>query len=446
MLKVRFGRAAVWLLVIACVSLLAGFGCHRSSISSGPALPVIAQSDDPQIAAAIEQAKTRVIAEPRSGHAWGVLGETLMAHRFHKEAMQCFVEAEKLQPNEPRWPYYQGVMLLWWDATAAIPKLERAAEVTGNTPPATKLRLADTLLERGQLDQAEKHVQSLANEHPTDPYVVLALGKLALARERLDDALSYLAESSASAQTARASAALIAGILHRLGNTAAAAEASAHVAELPPDPPMLDPFLGEVWDLQTGLQAWLSHAERLFKADKPGEALALLEKTVATYPDSAAPWRMLGQAKMMRKDLAAAERALRKAVELSPNESATHYQLGTLFGAEGRFGEAAESFRKAVELRPNDSSAHFHLGQCLVREGNIEKAIEAYRAAIQYDPSFAAAHSQLGDLLAERGRYDEAIEVLGRAVKLDPRDARAAQGLEKAQRFRELNGSVPDKN
>jgi len=445
MLEVQLGRAAVWLLVISCVSLLAGFGCHRASISSAPALPVITQSDDPQITAAIEQAKTRVVAEPRSGHAWGVLGETLMAHRFHKEAMQCFAEAEKLQPNESRWPYCQGVMLLWWDATAAIPKLERAAELTGNTPPATKLRLADALLERGQVESAEKHVQDLANEHPTDPYVLLALGKLALARERLDDALKNLAQSAASAQTARASAALIAGILHRLGNTVAAAEASSHVAELPPDPEMVDPFLGEVWDLQTGMQAWLSHAERLFKADKPREALALLEKTVATYPDSAAPWRMLGQAKMRQKDLAAAERAFRKAFELSPNESATHYQLGTLLGAEGRFAEAAESFRKAIQLRPNDPSAYFHLGQCLTREGNIERAIEAYRAAIQYDPSFAAAYSQLGNLLVERGRYDEAFGVLGRAVKLDPRDARAAQGLVKAQRYRELSGSGTDK-
>jgi tetratricopeptide (TPR) repeat protein len=316
---------------------------------------------------------------------------------------------------------------------AAIPKLERAAELTGNNPPAPKLRLADALLERGEVEKAEKHLQTLAKEHHTDPYVLLGLGKVALTRERLDEALAYLAKSGASPQTARASLALIAGILHRRGEVDAAAKASSHVAALPPDPAMIDRFLGEVGDLQTGMQAWLARAERLFKGDKSKEALALLEKTVATYPDSAAAWRMLGQAKIKQNDLAGAEISLRKAAALSPDESATHYHLGTALGEQGRFGEAAECFRKSLELRPDDAAAHFHLGQSLRREGKRDKAIEHYRAAIRYDPSFALAHSQLGDLLAEAGRNDEAVEAWVRAVQLDPADANAARKLEKAQ-------------
>jgi tetratricopeptide (TPR) repeat protein len=360
-----------------------------------------------------------------------------MAHKFHKEAMQCFAQAEKLQPKEPRWPYHQGVMLLWWDANAAIPKLERAAELTGNTPIAPRLRLADALLERGQLEQAGKHLQVLVKDHAMEPYVLLGMGKLELARGQLDEALKYLAQSAASPQTARTSVALIASILQRQGKAAAAAEASSQVAALPPDPSMIDPFLGEVGDLQTGMQAWLDRAERLFKANKANEGLALLGETVETYPNSAAPWRMLGQAQMRQRDPAAAERSLRKAVELSPRESASHYQLGTVLGAQGRFAEAAESFRRAIELKPNDPSAFFHLGQCFMREGNMEKAIDAYRAAIRYDPTLSAAHSQLGTLLGEQGRYDEAIEALARAVKLDPSDARATQDLEKAKRSRD---------
>jgi tetratricopeptide (TPR) repeat protein len=410
------------------------FGCRRAA---APAVPAISKSDDPQIAAAIEQAKSRVIAEPQSGPAWGQLGATLMAHKFHKEAMECFAQAEKFQPTEPRWPYCQGVMLLWWDANAAVPKLERAAELTGNTPLAPRLRLADALLERGQLEQAEKHLQSLAKQHPAEPYVLLGLGRSALAAERLDEALNYLAQSATNAQTARASVALIAGILHRMGKTKAAAEASSHLATLPPDPAMIDPYLGELGDLQTGMQAWLDRAERLFKANKSRDALALLEKTVATYPAAAAPWRMLGQAQMRQRDPVAAEKSLRKAAELAPSESATYYQLGNLFGAQNRFGEAAECFQKdarssaerRVRILPFGPVFHTRGEQQKERSRHIALRLSTIRRL-----PLPTRNSAI--FFGERGRYDEAFEVLARAVKLDPGDARAARNLERARGLR----------
>ena len=439
----KIARSLKWLFAAGvCASFFALLGCKRATVPSVPSLP---PSDyDPQIVAAIEQEKARVVDHPDSGAAWGRLGSSFMAHNFHKEAIECFAQAERLQLSEPRWPYLSGVLLLSWDANAAIPKLQRAAELANDTSPAPRLRLVDALLERGELDQAEKHLQRLALKYPEEPYVLLALGKLAAAKRQPQDALKYLAKSAVSPQTARASLALIAGLIRQLGDAEGAAKASSQMANLPPDSPMPDPFMAEVGELQTGMQAWLSRAERLFKAGKQAEGLTLLEKAATTYPTSAAPWRMLGQAQMQANDTVKAEESLRRAIALSPGESASYYQLGTVLGSQGRFAEAAESFQKAIALRPDDASAYYHLAQCFMRQNKTAQAIEAYQNAIRYDPSFAAAYSQLGNLLEETGQYDEAVEAWTRAVKLDPQDTSAAQHLEKPRDGREPKSINPN--
>jgi len=425
---------AVFRVALLLASLWCVFACRRAGPVQAAVPPAIELANtDRQIAATIERAKADVAREPGSVRAWGSLGAVLMTHKFHAEAITCFAEAEKLAPTEPRWPYLQGVILLAWAPDAALPKLARAAELTGDTRPTPKLKLADALLERGQLDEAAKHFAAVAKAHPDEPQALLGIGRVALAREQLEEALQPLKRAAASPPTARAAFALIAGIQHRLGNSAAAAEASRRVAALPREPAMADPFVGEISALQTGMQAWLTRADRLFRAGKAREAMALLERTVATYPDSATPWRILGQARLNEKNYPAAEKALRKALELAPNESVIHYTLGSVLAVQGRLREAADAFRKSAELWPAYAPAHFHLAQSLERSGKRAEAIEEYRIATQYDPAFAVAYRQLGAALALERRFEAAVQALQRACTLDPADRAAAALLEKTQ-------------
>jgi hypothetical protein len=81
-------------------------------------------------------------------------------------------------------------------------------------------------------------------------------------------ALAALQRCAEFPATARAAAGLIATIEQRLGHAAQAAEAAKRVATLPRDIPMEDPFVSETAALQTGLQAWLTQADRLLKAGR----------------------------------------------------------------------------------------------------------------------------------------------------------------------------------
>jgi len=440
--KTRSRKWLWWSLALVGLLAAAGIGAgiwhsrqrsHRVEATPAPVGPELNLSGiDPEIAQSIERARHSLRLVPNSGEAWGKLGALLLTHKLLKEALPVLVRAESLQPQEPRWPYFQGIALLSSDPEAALPKLRRAAELAGTEPPAPKLRVANLLLERGELNDAERYLQEILAQRSREPHAILSMGKLKLAQGDLQGALEYLERAGAQPQTVRASTALLAAVHQRLGNSAAAAEASKRLSSLPADPPMPDPFLGETAELQTGMQSRLTHADRLLKAGQLNEALELFARIAETYPQESIAWQLLGQARLEAKSYREAETALREAVRLAPNSAESHFQLGSAFFLQGLPRRASESFQRSIELRPNYAPGHFNLGLCLANDGDHAAAIAAFREAIRLDANFAEAHRQLGASLALQGKFSEALAPLKRTLELNPSDAAAAKMLERA--------------
>src|SRR5438067_9748424 len=128
-------------LILAFLAL--GYGVHlwrREPPETAP--PTIdLRGADPVVAQAIEQARTEVRQQPRSAVAWGRLGTLLAVHDFADPATICFAQAERLDPIEPRWPYFHGITLQKEDPSAALPFLHHAMEQFGNEA-APRLRTA----------------------------------------------------------------------------------------------------------------------------------------------------------------------------------------------------------------------------------------------------------------------------------------------------------------
>jgi len=427
------GATAIAAVCVAIVTAVYLRHRNKNPIITATLPAVNLDGKDPQIASLIERATTAVKLAPRSGNAWGTLGAALIAHKFEKEAVVCFAEAERLQPQEPRWPYLHGLALRNGDPDSALQKLTRAAQLTPDSMPTPRLRVADLLIERGRLDEAEGYLQAVLEKHPAHPHAQLGMGKIELARGNLAEALKRLEKLTDDPQTARASTALIATIHQRMGNDAAADEASKRVSTMGADAALVDPFLDETATLKSGMQAWLTQADRLRKNGQLTEAIALFEKAVATYRDSPIAWQLLGQAYLDQKNYRAAEKALLKAVHLAPDLAEAHFQLGSAFYLQELPRRAAECFQRSVELRPIYAPGYYNLGLALSAAGLQSQAVEAFQTAIRYEPQAAPIHRQLGAALALDGRFKEAVESLQRAVELDPADTEAARMLERAK-------------
>jgi tetratricopeptide (TPR) repeat protein len=401
---------------------------------------------DPQIVAVIERACAAVKRDARSGTAWGTLGVALVVHKLEKEALPCLAQAEKLQPTEPRWPYFQGIALLTSDSDAAVVKLARGADLTDPSIAAPRIRVAQLLIERGRLDEAERYLRAVLERQPNEPRALLALGKLELAHERFNEARDYLLPAANAPETARAATVLLASVHQRLGEQSAAAAASRRAESLPPDPPLADPFLDETGALQSGLQAWLTRADRALKSGRRDEALALFEKTIATYPDAAIAWQLFGQAHIDTENYPAAEKALKRAVELAPDSAESYFQLASALFLQNKLQPAVDEFKRSIALRPNYAPGHYNLGICLSRAQKRKEAIAEFEEAIRLSPNFADAHRWLGATLALEERFDEALPPLRRALELNPSDGAAGKMIERAElRAREMGAAKAPK-
>jgi tetratricopeptide (TPR) repeat protein len=400
-----------------------------------PELPAVDLAGvDPAVAAAVEVRLAKVRESPRSADAWGRLGTVLAAHNFEAAALACLAQAERLDPEEPRWPYYQGVALSLGDPEAALPKLRRAVELCGDAPAAPRLVLAEVLLGQGHLDEAAGQYRHLLARHPGNDWARLGLARVAAAQDRPQDSLAELDQAAAGRYCRKAAYALRAQVQQRLGNAAAAAADLRRSADLPDGPGWPDPFVAEIEALQVGERAALQRAARLINQGRVPEGARLLRQTTRDYPRSYGAWLMLGQGLLKGQDFAAAEQALRRAVRLAPAPVDARYFLGVALLERGESRSAADCFRAAAQLKPDHALAYYQLGRCLGRLGDRAGAVGAFRDAVRCKPDLADAHAELGELLLQGGRRAEAVEHLRQAVDLNPAVPKARHLLEEATR------------
>jgi tetratricopeptide (TPR) repeat protein len=296
-----------------------------------------------------------------------------------------------------------------------------------------RLRLSETLLSQGHLDEAEEGLRHLAQRDPLNPRVHLALGRLAMQRQQLKEALPHLQRAAADRRGVRAATIALAELHQRQGDEQAAADARARLESLPPDAPWPDPFLAEIQRFNAGKRLRLMQADQLFKRGRAGEALTMYDGVVKDYPDAQEAWFALGQALYRVRDFASAERTMQKTVELAPGFAEAHNYLGLARLEQGKLELAAASFRKATELKPDFALAYSNLGRCLLRRKDASGALTAFRSAVRCKPNYAAAYTELAELLHQNHRDAEALEQIRQALQLNPGDDRARQLQEKLE-------------
>ena len=160
-------HARIWRLVLPGILLLgaAGAGAWWWFPVAGPPDIPVAELDAP-VREAVAVAQAAVTRQPRSAAAWGTLGLTLLANELYPEiGLVCFQHAQRLDPKNPRWPFFAGGELVnLGRREQAVPELEHAmvlAEQSGEGGNALRLVLAETLMDAGQADAAERYFREV---------------------------------------------------------------------------------------------------------------------------------------------------------------------------------------------------------------------------------------------------------------------------------------------
>ncbi len=437
-------RVGLFLLVPA--GLLAWYVWSRPP---APVPPEIAlDTAAPEVAQAIRTATEAVGRAPRSGAAWGELSLLLVAHGYHQHALECLSTAERLDRGEPRWPYLQGaVLLLQAKARDGIPHLRRALAVarTPDERHAVLFLLAQTLVEDGQLDEAEEYLRTLRQIDGDSPEVHFGLGMLAAARDDRAAARAHLSTLVDNPNARKQVCSLLAGLAR--DDAPLARHYRDRASQLPPDVPWSNIFDADVRRHRVAVVGQLDGYETLLAAGRRTEALDELRRVAEEFPSEQACF-LLGFSLIRTGEYEKAEVAFAKVIGFNARHMKAHLFRGAALLELGErrildpngvepahklFQQSVDEEDRALLLQPDVALAHLVRGRALGRLGRAEESLSALREAVLVGPDSPEAHRALGEALLRMNRKPEAITHLRDALRLVPEDEATRKLLAEAE-------------
>jgi tetratricopeptide (TPR) repeat protein len=395
----------------------------------------------PELVKVVKEASEAVRENPRSAETWGRLGMVLLAHDYYPQASECFIQAEKRDPKNALWLYFDAQACYRIYPDRAIGLLEKAVAVD-ELDATFRLLLGEILLEDGRLDDAERHLAHALKDEQHRPWGHLRLAQLSLRRGQVPQALDHakLAEQGLRVSgDVKAAHVLLAEIYFRLGDEIAAGQEYQKALKLPTFN-WPDPHMEKVERLKVEVLGQVNQAKRL----SPPEEIARLEELVRANSQSVPAYISLAKAYEKQQMWDSVEAASSQALKLNPEDAIALNLLGLALSQQGKPAEAMDIFKRSVQRNPNNADTYVQLGFCYYQLKDKAAAKDALRHAVRLRANFGKAWLVLGQLYAEDNN-PEALVCLRRALELSPDDATARKSLDDAQKRFSKSEPAPSK-
>lgn len=172
-------------------------------------------------------------------------------------------------------------------------------------------------------------------------------------------------------------------------------------------------------------------SDLLFRADRPREAMKVLDTALGVHPGQPDLLYMRAMAAVELDRLDAMEQDLRSIIARDPNHADALNALGyTLADRTDRFEEAHALIARALALEPDNHHIVDSMGWVLYRLGRYAEAAEHLRRSYEMRPHpEVAAH--LGEVLWVLGRRREAWEIWNSAREATPDDEVLIETMER---------------
>jgi len=346
-------------------------------------------------------------AEPAEGpadnqalaEAYGRLGAMALLLEIESQADACFRNAQQLQPQEFRWPYYAGYLaMLAGNTDRAQEQLAKAQAIDPEYPP-LYLRLGKVRLDRSELPEAKAAFQRIAEAPGLAVAANFYLGQIANLERRYQDAVAYLEKALAADPAATEVHYPLAQAYRALGRDDLARQ---HIDRFDlKTPDAEDPLLAE---LKAATKRSVPAFEKALHAVRQG-------------------------------DFATAATLFAEGLGPDPDNLAARVSYARVLFLTGHGEAAAAELDKVLAARPDDALTQFLTGVLLQHRGEPEQAARHYRRALAVDPDHAGALFYLANLDFAAGRYDSAAAGYAKARAAE-REIAPARLLELVARLR----------
>ncbi len=393
------------------------------------ALPVLALDSFPQAARhAIEPAARAAATTPSDAAAVGALGRALHAWEQWTSAHEVYARAAALAPRAFEWRYLDALVLQRLARHAdAVARLREALSLSPDFLPA-RVKLAESLLESGDLDESKRLFLALVDEPSSRPAVEVGLGRIAAAQIEHETALVHFGRAVMLFPELGAAHYGLALSYRALGRLDEARSALALQQRYGAQwPALVDPVLATVTTLRDDAGAILQRGVKLADEGDTAGAIAAHEAALARDPQLAQAHANLIALYGRERNWSRAEEHYRAFVRSGPGSADAHYDYGVLLGLQQKWELAIDAYREALALNPLHVQAQNNLGQALEQQRKLAEAADAYRKAVESQPGFRLARFNLARMLIALGKPDEAASELEKIA--EPRDAEAPRYL-----------------
>ena len=414
-------RAGLWLLLPPLISVwsVASDMAHEAGMSVLIESPLTVSFDrlNPVQREMLQDLLDKARREPTNGVGRGQLGMAYETNGYPRAAFKSYQQAEKLDSQEPRWPYYQAFLLAErGELQLALDALDRSIRLDtervsswmwrgtwlielGLVGPAgdafTKAKglglgwaatagQARVLLHRDRLEEAIVLLEPLSRDFPF-PSVFQLLGRAYRESGRLDDARVALAKGK-SAQ--------------RIG--------------------WHDDWQDAKRAYEVGVTPRLRSAQRLILLNKTEQALPILEVLVDEKPNDERIVNTLSNAYVLMGHDGKAFEVLRRALEDSSAHYRTHLNIAGFYEKRGDWELALQHIDAAIQLNPTVSPPYEKKGLLLQRQRRLPEALDAFELARNRNANDPQLFARAGDIEAMRRRWLDAIEHYRDSIRIDP--------------------------
>ncbi|SHG75054.1 XrtA/PEP-CTERM system TPR-repeat protein PrsT [Massilia sp. CF038] len=292
------------------------------------------------------------------------------------KALQVAQEMEQRADNPLVQNLKGGIFLARADARAARISFNKAlALYPAYLPALTNLERLDALEQRSA-DTRPRYLKAL-EKMPRDSALMEALARLALAQQRVPEALSWI-ERARAAQ---------------------------------PD----------------ALPLALRAAQLYLQAGQPDKAFLLAQQLQSLHPGNAAVLGMLGQSAVAARRFAQAMEAYARLAALSPGSGRPHVYLASLHIAQKQDAAALAALDKALTIEPGLLEARITLVNLLLHQGKPAQALAVASALKKSQPGASAGDKLEGDVYSAQGRDKEALGAYQLAFSKQPSGAALIQ-------------------
>jgi tetratricopeptide (TPR) repeat protein len=353
----------------------------------------------------------------------------------------AFYDATQLAPKDARWLYMRGVLANAQKRSAdARANFEAALALDQNYPP-IRYRLADTLIELGDLDGAHKLLDSAYAQHKNIAILPALLGRLEIRQQRYADAVTHLQAALALEPQANALYKDLADAYTAQGNAQAARDAQAKVGSVQPelaDPLVAGLFAGSAPSAPPALSGTpLQQARQLLAQRRFAQARDKVDEVLKAQPDDAEALALAARLDALFGESQRAAGEAEHALKLAPTNASTNLSAGMVYEFAGDDAKARTHYQRALQADPNQPDARLLLGNALMRHGDYAQAAEQYRQLAAIAPTNDNADARVAAALVAAGKCSDAL------ADLNAKLAKRAQDGDLMQVFVRVTSTCP---